>query len=641
MSLKDLKERIVNEIPISAIVGNYITVTKKGNTALSICPFHDDHKPSMNVTDSRGRYKCFACEAGGNAIDFVINYKNLDFIEALKEICSNHGINFDDYNKQKAKPPKVLMAEKILTKSSQLYQRIAESGHYEEYTKFIKNRGLSKDIAKTYNLGYAPKDSKLTTYLSSIPDEKERDFALSVAKELGLIRVDKNDSKSHYDTFRDRIIFPIWDQYGQVVGYTSRAVFDYQKAKYMNSLESFIFKKKHILYGLHLAKSSIRSKDAVILVEGNMDQIALFNKGFTNSVGIQGIAMGDSSLVKLKALTKNIYLALDNDNPGWNAATRINTQCLESGITAKFIDLAPHKDPDDFLQAEGSIELQKRIDNAKAFIDVQIERAIPTKVPELLDAQLQILNKVFAILSPLKDALAATERAAQAAKTIGLKSEASQIISNYKDFLSGDQSPAQHFAPTPSEEPEGLITESFHEEIPYEELQYLSGEMELVDSPSLSKIETTFLSEIIKHPECLTSDKIGELLDFVTSNEVQNYFTRLRELFYEIDESEFVAIVSNFTNNGTFSSELKEVIASALKNYRAISHDDKAISKIIFDVRKKLELTKLDIECDELSLKQKSCTTDEENNKLMSELLAKKQERAKVKALKYKTPGGK
>ncbi|PIK14735.1 DNA primase [Halobacteriovorax sp. JY17] len=640
MSLKDLKERIVTEIPISAIVGDYITVTKKGTTALSVCPFHNDHKPSMNVTDSRGRYKCFACEAGGNAIDFVINYKNLDFIEALKEICTNHGINFDDYNQQKAKPPKVLMAEKILTKSSQLYQRIAESGRFEEYQKFIKNRGLSTDIAKTYNLGYAPKDSKLTSYLSSIPDQKERDFALTIAKELGLIRVDKNDSKSHYDTFRDRIIFPIWDQYGQVVGYTSRAVFDYQKAKYMNSLESFIFKKKHILYGLHLAKSSIRSKDAVVLVEGNMDQIALFNKGFTNSVGIQGIAMGDSSLVKLKALTKNIYLALDNDNAGWNAAERINKQCLDVGITAKFVDLAPHKDPDDFLNAEGSVELQKRIDQAKAFIDVQIERVIPDRVPELLDAQLAILNQVFSILSPLKASLAATERAAQAARTIGLKSEATQIISNYKEFLSGNQAPT-NFAPPPMDEPEGLITESFHEEISFEEMQYLTGELETIEAPALSKIETTFLSELIKHPECLTSDKIGELLDYVSSNEVQKYITRLKELFYEIDESEFVPIVSNFTKNGTFSSALKEVIATALKNYRAISHDDKAVSKIIFDIRKKLEITKLTLKKDEVKMRKKSCTTNEEINELMNELLIIEKEIIKVKALKHKTPGGK
>ena len=640
MSLKDLKERIVTELPISAVVGDYITVTKKGSTALAVCPFHDDHKPSMNVTDSRGRYKCFACEAGGNAIDFVINYKNLDFIEALKEICTNHGINFDDYNQQKAKPPKVLMAEKILTKSSQLYQRIAESGRFEEYQKFIKNRGLSADIAKTYNLGYAPKDSKLTSYLSSIPDQKEREFALTTAKELGLIRVDKNDSKSHYDTFRDRIIFPIWDQYGQVVGYTSRAVFDYQKAKYMNSLESFIFKKKHILYGLHLAKSSIRSKDAVILVEGNMDQIALFNKGFTNSVGIQGIAMGDSSVVRLKALTKNIYLALDNDKPGWNAGQRANIQFLEAGITPKYVDLSPHKDPDDFLNEEGSVELQKRIDNAKAFIDVQIERVIPDKVPELLDAQLQILNEVFTILSPLKASLAATERAAQAAKTIGLSSEATQIISNYKDFLDG--APAQtNFAPPPMDEPEGLITESFHEEISFEEMQYLSGELETIEAPALSKTETTFLLEIIKHPECLTSDKIGELLDYVSSNEVQKYITRLKELFYEIDESEFVPIVSNFTKNGTFSSALKEVIATALKSYRAISHDDQVVSKIIFDIKKKLEITKLALKKDEIKMRKQTCTTNEEINELMNELLIIEKEIIKVKALKHKTPGGK
>ncbi|WP_127717892.1 DNA primase [Halobacteriovorax sp. HLS] len=635
MSLKDLKEKIINEIALTSVVGHYIPITRKGTTSLAVCPFHDDHKPSMHVTNEKRFYKCFACGAGGNAIDFVVNYKNLDFVEALKEICDHQGINFDDYYQKKEKPPKLLMAEKILTKSSQLYRKLAETKAYEKYEEFIKKRGLSNDIAKTYSLGYAPKDSKLTSYLSSIPNEKERSFALDIAKELGLIKVDKNDNKSHYDTFRDRIIFPIWDQFGQVVGYTSRAVFDYQKAKYMNSRESFIFNKKHILYGLHLAKSSIRSKDAVILVEGNMDQIALFNKGFTNSVAVQGVALGETSLRNLKSMTTNFYLCLDNDQAGWNASERIHKQCVEAGITPKFVDLNPHKDPDDFLQAEGSIELQKRIEGAKSFIDAQIDKIFPSTLPEVLDAQLALLNHCFAILAPMGESLEATERAAQLAKRIGLSSQPDQIINNYKQFLKNEP---QSFPNSPKEiDDPGLMTEMYHvDEYEMDESYLQYQEEELLSASALSKIETTLLSEIIKHPECLTSDKIGELLDFVSSNEVKKYITKLKEIFYEIDENEFVSIVSSLSENGSFSTQLKDTISSALKNYRPVALDENKVSQIVFDINKKLQEQKLKLLIEEYKMRIKACATKEESVELMNLFSKAQQDLKKVKDLRHK-----
>ena len=211
----------------------------------------------------------------------------------------------------------------------------------------------------------------------------------------------------------------------------------------------------------------------------------------------------------------------------------------------------------------------------------------------------------------------------------------------FKQILKGEK-PTQVAPPPRDEEDMGLMTEMYHvDEYPMDDHQILHGEETILNSQALSKIETTLMTEIIKHPECLTSDKIGELLDYVSSNEVQKYITRLKELFYEIDESEFVPIVSNFTKNGTFSSALKEVIATALKSYRAISHDDQVVSKIIFDIKKKLEITKLALKKDEIKMRKQTCTTNEEINELMNELLIIEKEIIKVKALKHKTPGGK
>ena len=345
MSLEDLKNRIKEEIPISSVIGNYLSIKRSGSAMVAVCPFHSDTKPSMNINDSKKIFKCFACGAAGDSIGFVMRYSNLDFVDALKDICSKQGINFDSYQEERKTNPKVEMAKKILTKSALLYRKVASSGQFGPYNSFIKNRGLDEETAMTFSLGFAPNKNSISDYLKSIPNPTERDFAISVALDITLIRRDKNNPEAHYDTFRDRIIFPIWDHYGQVVGFTSRAIRDDQKAKYLNSVESFVFSKTNILYGFHLAKNAIREKDAIILVEGNMDQIALYKHGFTNTVAIMGTALGASSVERILSLTKNVYLALDSDAAGFNAAERAYKQFAEKGVVAKFIEFSPRLTP--------------------------------------------------------------------------------------------------------------------------------------------------------------------------------------------------------------------------------------------------------------------------------------------------------
>ncbi len=621
MSLNDLKRKIIDEIPITDVVGNYVSLTRKGTATTCLCPFHDDSEPSLNVTNEKKYFKCFACNTGGNAIDFVMKFKGIDFVDAMKEIAKTHGISLDDYITQKQKPPKVSMAEKILSKSCQLYRKLSQTGRYEKYGEFIKGRGLNEEIASTYSLGYAPKNSSLTDYLNSIPTDKERNFALSVAYEIGLIKRDQKNPKSHYDTFRDRIIFPIWDHFGHVVGYTSRAVFDYQKAKYMNSKESFIFNKRNILYGLHLAKKAIRGKDAVILVEGNMDQIALHSKGFDNAVAVMGVALGENSLRNLKALTSNFYLCLDSDEAGYKAATRINQQCLDVGIVPRYVSFSPHKDPDDFLQAEGALALQKKLDDASAFIDAHLENIMPDTFPNLLDRQLELLEKCFEVVSPLKGSLAATERLMVWAKRIGLKSSSDQIINNYNQFL--NKSPAAQPVKTEQNQDVEVPFPLEDDFMPMPEEHQGPFYEEMIQEPVsiLSKAERTLMQELVLHPECLTRKEMAELLDFVGSNEVKRYILRLKEIVYEIDESEYVPIVTSITKNEGYSDEIQQVAFKALLKFRHTTLDEAIVTRLLFDINKKLQEDKLKTAKEELKKRKQDCETQEDMNKLMLELL--------------------
>ena len=631
MSLDELKIKIKEEIPISSVIGNYLSIKKSGSSLLSLCPFHSDSKPSMHINDSKKMYKCFACDAAGDAIGFVMKYRNLDFVEALKEICQKQGINFDSYQEEKKSNPRLDMAKKILAKTAQLYRKTAVTHKFPAYDDFIKKRGLNEEIATTYSLGFAQAKNSLCDYLGSIPNEKDRAFALSVAEELGLIKRDRSNSEVHYDTFRDRIIFPIWDQSGLVIGFTSRAIRDDQKAKYMNSVDSFVFNKRNILYGFHLAKNAIREKDAVILVEGNMDQIALYNNGFHNTVAVMGVALGAPSLERLIALTKNIYLALDSDGAGFSAMERINRQLAEKGVVAKYLEFSPQKDPDEFLQAQGAFALQTKLDNATPAFDVLLNKIIPEKLPEVLDRKLEILNLAFQMMSPLRSHLAATERVVGLAKRLGLKSEPAQIVKNYDEFLEkldAKEKNAARFQPKPkladrSPYDDGSDkNEEESDELSSLEISELDLQSKLVVAPvrAISKIEKLVVQELVQLPSLFSEEKTLELLDFVTSDEVKKYIGKVRKVILEIDESEYSSVISNLTSGPEYSTQLREAVGSALFKYKVRELDAKTKSKILHDLKTKLQMDLLKNKKEEIKKLQQSCESEEEMTKLLQSL---------------------
>lgn len=628
MSLDELKLKIKEEIPISSVVGSYLSLKKSGSTYLSLCPFHSDSKPSMHVNDTKKMFKCFACDAAGDSIGFVMKYRNLDFIEALKEICQKQGINFDSYQEEKKSNPKLEMARKILTKTAQLYRKTATTHKFAPYDDFIKKRGLNEEIATVYNLGFAQSKNSLCDYLGSIPNEKERGLALSTAEELGLIKRDRHNSEAHYDTFRDRIIFPIWDHFGQVIGFTSRAIRDDQKAKYMNSVDSFIFNKRNILYGFHLAKNAIREKDAVILVEGNMDQVALYNNGFHHAVAVMGVALGAPSLERLLSLTKNIYLALDSDGAGFSAMERMNRQLAEKGVVAKYLEFSPQKDPDEFLQMQGALALQAKIDNAPAAYDVLLNKILPEILPEVLDRKLEILNQAFELIAPLRSHLSAIERLGSFAKRLGLKSESAQIVKSYEEFLAVIESKernAARFQPKPK-----VVEHHPHQEEGEEEIEGINQlEISELDLQSkeytapkriLSKTEKLVVQELVQLPVLFSEENSLELLDFVTSDEVKKYIGKVKKVLLEIDESEYSSVISNLTSGPEYSTELREAVSSALYKYKVRELDSKTKSKLIHDLKVKLQMELLKNKKEEILGLQQSCESESEMNKLLLSL---------------------
>lgn len=642
MSVENLIALIKNA-PISSVIGRYIQLKKKGNVLLGLCPFHNDSRPSLTVNDDKQMFMCFACQTGGDAISFVQKFKNIEFMSTLQEISEILGIPYDEYvGQKKTKSPQDEMALNILTKTSRIYSKIPSAGKCKPFNQFIQSRKLSEESIKKFSIGYASSPYIISDYLNSIPDEKQKNDAVITALKIGLIKPDKKNPKKTYDKFRNRIMFPVWNQFGNITGFCGRAIDDSQPAKYMNSDDSFCFNKKNILFGLHLAKNKIREKQLVIVVEGHMDLIILHQHGFENSVAIMGVALGEQSIRTLKALSKNFILALDSDSAGFKAMERIHPTLLENGILPKYINFSPYKDPDEFIQNEGPLEFQRKIDESIPFLDVLMDQLIPETVPEVSDRKLEILKSGFQLVSPLEDSLIATERLVELSKRLALKSGQSHIIETYKKFLSNQKTISRknlivHPEKKRSENEDGIAatmhTVTSENSKP---IETKDNDHQTPKSPPFSRIEKILISELASHPEYITRSEVFELSNFLDNNEIKRYVEELSELVRDIDENEYPSLLMSLMNQGNYSVEIKQIVGAGLFKYQKTVLDNKIVDKFLLDVKMRLQKEKLKERRNKLRKLQKDCTKKEEEVSLIRKLIVIDKELNSLKVQKLK-----
>ncbi len=610
MAYEGLKERI-KDSPISMVVGQYMSLNKKGANLEGICPFHADTKPSLKVNDGKGMYKCFVCGAGGDAITFVKEFKRIEYVEALKEIAGILGLQFEEVQKEKKKNPKVEMAFRVLNASVKLYQKVAAKDPLP-YTEFVEKRKLTAESIERFQIGYAPGNNSLVNYLQTIPNQ-EREFAQDVALEIGIVRYNEA-RQSAYDFYRDRVMFPIHDHSGQICGYSSRAVLPDQNPKYLNSGESFAFNKKAILFGFFFGKNAIRQNDQAIIVEGNMDVIMMHQFGFTQTVGTMGTALSEHSTKLISNMTKNIFLGMDSDAAGKKAMQRINADFMNLGVLPRLLSFEPAKDPDEFLLTEGRLALMERIEKAPILIDVLISELIPEKIPETIDLKLGTLHQIFDLVSPLKQHLSASERIVSAAKRLGLNSDSQTILEDYKTHLSRQKEKT----PVLIERPKILESEEIIIENEVQARNLHEQKIAEVMLP-LSKSEKLFIREILCHPEFLTHLNHHEFLAYIGHDEVKKLVQWLVKIYLEIDDAEYVSIVQDELQNGGYSKELKDIGTDALFNY-GNRYNEKVIGRMLKDYSLMLKMDQLKTKRKGLVEKQKSEPSQSEVDLILSEI---------------------
>ncbi len=614
--MNELKESIKNT-PISTIIGHYLPLNKRGANYLGICPFHTDNKPSLTINDTKGLFKCFACGTAGDSITFVELYKKMDFKEAILELAQILNLSTDNLYK---KDPKKNLGKKILKNTSLLYQKLAQTESCSPFIDFKKDRGIDKEVVNDFNLGFAPASNALTSYLSSIPNTEERNKAIELALEIGIIR--ENSQNSYYDTFRDRIMFPICDQWDNTVGFGSRRIHEHQKAKYINSQESFMFNKSRILYGLNVAKTHIREKDQVILVEGYMDIIALHQYGFKNSVAVMGLALGTVSLDTLISMSKNVVLALDSDKSGISAMERINGQFMEKNILPRLLDFTPYKDPDEYLVNTGSVEFSKLLEKAPIFLDDLLAKSLPKKLPTDSDGKLKILDDIFRIVSPLGSELSATERILSLAQQLEIKSDTQQILQVYNKLLNSRPNSKRNVSATK------LLSEQPQSRRPVlQKVERSKG--------SLDRTLKQLIVAVILNPEIINYSQFEEILDFVSHNGVKRLFGWLKNLHFENKGLEYTSDIKGFLTTDEINTELKEVIASCLFKFESVETSEKVAKKMIFDFKKKLIAENYKKERNQFITDQMDCSDENERAKILIKIAKVDKKITENKKTKY------
>lgn len=394
----DIIEEVRSKNDIVDVVSQYVRLTKKGNSYFGLCPFHNEKTPSFSVTPGKQMYYCFGCGAGGNVFNFIMEYENYTFGEALKHLADRAGVELPkiEYSRevrQKAQEKAELLEINKQAAQYFYYQLRTEKG--QTGLDYLKNRGLSEETMRKFGLGYSDRaGGGLYRYLKAkgYPDDRLR--------ESGLFNVDERHGM--YDKFWNRVIFPIMDVNNRVIGFGGRVMGD-AKPKYLNSPETKIFDKSRNLYGLNIARTT--RKKYLILCEGYMDVISMHQAGFTNAVASLGTALTSGHASLLKRYTQEVLLLYDSDEAGIRAALRGIPILREAGVNSRVVSLKPYKDPDEFIRNMGPEAFEQRLEEARDSFLFRVEVAENEFSMNDPQGQNQFFERCAQMLLELKDEL--------------------------------------------------------------------------------------------------------------------------------------------------------------------------------------------------------------------------------------------
>ena len=362
----DFLDELRSRIRISEVVGRKLKLIKRGREFLALCPFHNDSKPSLSVVDEKNFYHCFACGAHGDIIKFTMETEGLNFIESVDKLANLAGLEVPKQDPiERAKEARRRTLREVLEEVTTYFEEFLRKAPTKAGLDYLKERGLSDKTIKSFRLGLAPANSKTFRI-----DMQGRGIEEKLLEEAGLIKKSAASS-STYDYFRGRLIFPISDRRGQIIGFGGRAL-NNQEPKYLNSPETSLFQKGQILYQGQMTREIAHKTDQLIVVEGYMDVISLAEVGMNNAVAPLGTALTEGQIRELWKFSTEPIICFDGDSAGMRAAVRASDRLLpilEPGFSARFASLPPGEDPDDIVRRGGANKFRELLEASTGLSD--------------------------------------------------------------------------------------------------------------------------------------------------------------------------------------------------------------------------------------------------------------------------------
>ena len=589
-NMRDLIDEVKNRCDIVSVISQYINLKSSGSNYSGLCPFHNEKTGSFHVNQKKQIYKCFGCGEGGDVINFVMKIENLDFIDAIKLLAQKNGIEFKTNLSEadKAKMESIKLMQDIHLQAARFYFANLTKSKNAGYD-YLKRRGLSDKTIKKFGLGYSIYSwNSLMDYLLSIGYEK-KDLVKS-----GLV-THKEDDNKYYDRFRNRVMFPIFDYRGNVIGFGGR-VLDDSLPKYLNSPDSLIFNKRFNLYGLNYAKKSIKN-DTLILVEGYMDLISLYEHGIENVVATLGTALTNEQGKLIKRYASTAIISYDSDEAGIKATLRAIDILRGQNINVKILNLKDCKDPDDFIKKYKKEGFLQALEDSVSHIIFQIN-ILKRKFDFSKDENLiKFAKEVASIIKSLSSPVEKDYYIKYVSKEFNISLDAlkeevfgktfNNSKKSYKNFVKTEQKPIEKIKNI--ENGEKFVEETFIRLLMENKELRLIALLKISEEDFLINDSKEIFNLIIKNKELdkITIDKIKSLniseeylkdLDNISLNSINTYDSK------NVDE-----IIRNVKRNN-YHKKIEQLIQQQKK--LEISLNDKSIDK---DTMKEVELEIMNI----------------------------------------------
>lgn len=358
-------EAVRRKADIVSVIGKYLQVKKKGKDYVCLCPFHDDHSPSMTISPDKQIYKCFVCGAGGNVFTFVKNYENVSFVEAVEKVADMSGIPLSIHPPAETKPedPRIARLHRILDETIRftMYQMNTEPA--ERFRKYCEERGLNEEVRKKFSIGWNPPGDQLYRFLKAKGYSEEDMVACNVVN-TGMSGI--------HDVFSNRITFPIHDKNGNPIGFSARTL-DKDQAKYINTNDTPVFQKSDIVYNAHRARSTARREGKIYMCEGVTDVIAFARAGMDNAVCTLGTSCTQHQISILKGLSARLVICYDGDEPGQAATWRAAKMAQAQGCQISIVRNTTGLDPDEIIRQRGAEALKELASNEISWMEFALD----------------------------------------------------------------------------------------------------------------------------------------------------------------------------------------------------------------------------------------------------------------------------